>query len=150
MTHNKDGIWYSADGEYYQYTDIDEAIDSAIEYTYEYEGKKIVSKEIKYPQEVVIYRGEAVTENASYYLPEIGDGLLDRAADDAGEHADIWYFGSELSKKLQTYMEKSLDEFCNEHNCQPSFFLVPKPDELRIEVLNDKLEYKILDERKAT
>jgi len=130
---------YSINEEDFYLNSVDEAVDSLLDETY-----------LRTGETATIWEGDAIQNPASYYVSDIAEGMIDRAADQCGEYADAWDFSRAQSESLQEVVAKAVDQWCTENDMQPTFYMVENVVPVTVRFTNDNGGFEILPGENVT
>jgi len=131
----KDGdAVYSTDGERFEYTEYDDAVEMAFDF-----------EDLTIGSTASVFKGNAKLKKASDYLPSFIDEMIESSYEDLGEHAEFWLYEMkpEDGKELESILKNTVDKWMDEKGLSPTFFGVDNIQEI-------KLEYCVTEDGKGT
>lgn len=124
---------YSANGEEFNFDSLDEAVRSLLDNEFAEPGDPIT-----------IWEADAIHRQASWFVPQIAEAMIDRACEEAGEYADRWDFSMAQEESLQEIVEAAVDKWAAENNMHPSFWTVENSVAIKVRITGPDGEYEIL------
>lgn len=127
---------YSTNGEDFNYTEIEDAIESAFD-----------DPDLPIGTVVTIDEGDAIPWKAG----DFADGfpvetLANSAYDEAGEYADGWpNCTKEQESDLAQRIKSAVNQWADDHGLQPRFYRVANIKEIKVKLTSKTGDYEILE-----
>lgn len=127
---------YGINDEYFNHSELEDAITEALD-----------NPDLPVGAVVKVYEGDAVPWKAGDFSDGFPvDSLMERAYDEAGEHAGDW---PDCTKEQETDLEQRIKDVVNQwaddHGLQPKFCRVDNVREIQVELTSEDGSYRILE-----
>ena len=127
---------YSLNEEYFNHTEIEDAVREAFDYVGAQPG------DIR-----TIYEGTTKEFKAGDFAPRYMEEMLaEQAYDDGGEYAENWLSGlrPEQKEDLAKRIKEAINAWADDHALHPTFYGVENVREIKVKLLDDDDNFEIV------